>query len=54
MTETEAKWWGSLVRVLSKMPRTIELHARIGGSIGIAPIGARDRAFEAIGLTVQP
>ncbi|MBP2301520.1 hypothetical protein [Azospirillum picis] len=39
MTKAEAKWWGDLKAVLRRMPRNVELHARIGW-VGIAPAGA--------------
>lgn len=57
MTDDERRWWESLKRVLRKMPRTIELNARYGGVIGIAPAGARkewverDGDFDAISFT---
>lgn len=45
MTPNEAAWWRSFKRVLGKMPGTIELNARVGGEIGIAPAGARAANF---------
>ncbi|MEA4838045.1 MAG: hypothetical protein VB101_07145 [Rhodospirillaceae bacterium] len=46
MTAAEKKWWKELRAVLGRMPKYVELHARFGGEIGIAPLGSRDRAFK--------
>lgn len=39
MTAAEQKWWKELKAVLRRLPKNVELHARIGW-IGIAPAGA--------------
>ena len=40
MTPAETKWWRALKAHLRKMPKNVELNARVYGELGIAPIGA--------------
>ena len=44
MTKSEAAWWTELKRILRRMPKNVELHARIG-ELGIAPDGSNEAAF---------
>jgi len=41
MTGAEERWWNILKAHLRKQPKGIELHARVGGAVGIAPAGTR-------------
>ena len=49
LSASELKWWNDLKAVLRRMPKNIEMNARIGGEIGIARVGSRQKSFEQYG-----
>lgn len=44
MTIEELAWWRGFKRMMQRLPRNVELNARIG-EIGIAPSGSREEIF---------
>lgn len=44
MTAKELAWWRELKRLMRRLPKNVELNARMG-EIGIAPLGSREIAI---------